>query len=594
MTTSTAATRQKHPGDWRAARIAGQGSGGGGGNGASEAEEARKEELRRFVREKWKRIRELERQSSPSTSGDEWQVPGQPADAVSRRSRQVSVEYDPENPFDDDGARRTPVEQEAKHAPVVAPNSRMAGVSSKMNRIPLRSTSPVKQPPTRAPSPVKKPARAASQTGQPNPAPRSTKPAVPKKTMPKRDLQKRVTVHDGNDEPPSRQSARERHSDRAMTRSPSHESALGGDQGHPPAEGQVRVSTSLSELSSVGLGDGRSEDKIGTHSPARQRRRRRLEMAPSPQQPLDLSSETCNALADLEASLARLKAHSSSPEGRRNARRSSAAKEGSSGPSVQTRRSLSPAKEMHETNLERQRIGKAAADASSSPPKLSFLQRVEQARAVTSPSDTVLLAATPLASDGVQEARRQARSKYVPTRRESASTGGEATCTIMIGDSSVDEVVSKHSQRRFLEQVRVLVDVRDQDGEDASSGWAEKLRSAGAKVYTKVPGPSASPLSHIVYKNGRPSTLHYLRSTTQPPIVVGVNWILHCLQQGKQVAENDFLVEVGKHAFLQKVRLEEAPCAQAHPSDITCSSPCPATNLDDFKKSTGHRGEPRG
>ena len=591
MTTSIAATRQKHPEDWRAARIAGQ---GGGGNGASEAEEARKEELRRFVREKWKRIRELERQSSPGASGEEWRMSEQPAGSASRRSRESTVEYDPENPFDDDGARRTPVEQEAKHGPVVAPKRTSAGTSSKINRIPLRSTSPVKQPPTRAPSPVKKPARAASNTRQATRAPHSTTPAVSKKTMPKRDAPKRVTVQDDNDEPPSRQSARERYSDRAMTRSPSHESALEGDQGHPPTEGQVRMCTSLSEPSSIGLGDGRSEDQTETHSPARQRRRRRLEMAPSPQQPLDLSSETCNALAELEASLARLKAHSSSPEGRRKTRRSSTAKEGSGGPSVQSRRSLSPAKEMHETNLEKQRIGKAAADASSSsPPKLSFLQRVEQARAATSPSAPVLLAATPLASDGVQEARRQARSKYVPTRRESASTGGEATCTIMIGDSSVDEVVSKHSQRRFLEQVRVLVDVRDQDGEDASSGWAEKLRSAGAKVYTKVPGPSASPLSHIVYKNGRPSTLHHLRSSTQPPIVVGVNWILHCLQQGKQVAENDFLVEVGKHAFLQKVRPEQAPCPRAHPSDFTCSSPFPAKNLDDFKKSTEHRGEPR-
>jgi hypothetical protein len=40
------------------------------------------------------------------------------------------------------------------------------------------------------------------------------------------------------------------------------------------------------------------------------------------------------------------------------------------------------------------------------------------------------------------------------------------------------------------------------------------------------------------------------------PVVVGVNWILECLQQGCKVDETNFLVEVGKQAIFQKVGWE--------------------------------------
>ena len=97
----------------------------------------------------------------------------------------------------------------------------------------------------------------------------------------------------------------------------------------------------------------------------------------------------------------------------------------------------------------------------------------------------------------------------------------------------------------------MLVDVRDQDGEDASACWVEMLKNAGAKVLVRF---GERKLTHIVYKSGRPSTLHTYRALEDPkPHVVGISWVVACLEQGKKADESPYLVEVAKQAIFATV-----------------------------------------
>ncbi|KDN45091.1 hypothetical protein K437DRAFT_216178, partial [Tilletiaria anomala UBC 951] len=95
-----------------------------------------------------------------------------------------------------------------------------------------------------------------------------------------------------------------------------------------------------------------------------------------------------------------------------------------------------------------------------------------------------------------------------------------------------------------LRGLAILVDVRDLDGTDASSTWVEMLKSAGAKVVLRL-GSSDRHLTHIVYKSGKPSTLHAFRAQPEPkPFVVGVQWVVKCIEEGKKVDEEPYLIEV--------------------------------------------------
>lgn len=266
---------------------------------------------------------------------------------------------------------------------------------------------------------------------------------------------------------------------------------------------------------------------------------------------------------------------------------------------------------------------------SSSPPRVSFLQRIEQKRAeAVSPLAPPPEARTEIAKVVVpEEAVRVGPKKvakrysYTPTQRqpEAGSSGSgngevlgdESSCSIVIGEESIDDMVRHRKASRFLASVRVFVDVRDQDGEDASSGWIEKLKSVGARVYSKLPSSTSSSsdhqgkvvqgkLTHIVYKNGRPSTLHYLRSMTSnasgppPPIVVGVNWILESLQQGTKIDERDFLVEIGKQAIFSKVSIGPGLRRRRSLAHFSCSQP--RTSMTSKRaplSATTHRSSPQ-
>lgn len=112
-----------------------------------------------------------------------------------------------------------------------------------------------------------------------------------------------------------------------------------------------------------------------------------------------------------------------------------------------------------------------------------------------------------------------------------------------------------NAPRRYLKGVAVLVDVRDADGRDLSYQYVDLLRSHGAKVASRCPSAdSRRQLTHIVWRQGKPSTLRYLKGLLEEGAddasvaVVSVDWVTRCVEAGRRVTEEDHLVEVGRQA----------------------------------------------
>jgi hypothetical protein len=563
-----------------------------------EEEEARKEELRRFVREKWKRIRELESQSSPGSSTE--------GEGGRRGSRASSVEYDPENPFDDDKNRAQMTETNKISAPLKKKASG-SNVSDSSQR--QKDVSQVKLVRNKNGAQITSERPITKTAGSVNrPVQRKDRPAA---TTDKDSKKERVHIKAKNTSGKTAERSEKVIVKRELLLKTkgSSEHLIEKSQkaaSRVPPEGVRRIVPASTSTLPARIAASKEEKQDETplkkenDTPTRRRKRRSEVPHYQPSAVVSLSADTSNALAELEASLARLKAHSDKAASIRRKARSPLSlspnnKEGDNKrieDQTRSRRSLSPAKEMRQMQLE---LEKQRGDNEASPPRISFLQRIEQKReeASTSPKTSPKAAQKPASiikgpeeknSSPVEPSKKKVvkRYSYTPTQRQpeagTINRGGEdlideSSCSIVIGDESIDDMIRLRKSSKFLASIRVFVDVRDQDGEDASSGWIEKLKSVGAKVYSKIPSSSSksekgsegekrAKLTHIVYKNGRPSTLHYLRAIAgnqsngtgpAPPIVVGVNWILECLQQGSKVDEKGFLVEVGKQAIFNKV-----------------------------------------
>ncbi|KAI0692825.1 hypothetical protein BC835DRAFT_1222916, partial [Cytidiella melzeri] len=94
---------------------------------------------------------------------------------------------------------------------------------------------------------------------------------------------------------------------------------------------------------------------------------------------------------------------------------------------------------------------------------------------------------------------------------------------------------------KILRHCNVFVDVRTDDGDDAGSLFVEMLKGLGARILGRV-GPSCT---HIVYKNGLMSTLTRYRMQDNPkPVVVGIGWVVECVEQRAKVEEASFLIDI--------------------------------------------------
>lgn len=60
-------------------------------------------------------------------------------------------------------------------------------------------------------------------------------------------------------------------------------------------------------------------------------------------------------------------------------------------------------------------------------------------------------------------------------------------------------------------------------------------------------------LTHIIFKAGRPLTVHRYHAHPDPkPVLVGIGWAVKCKETGARVEEQDYIVEVGRDAVMQK------------------------------------------
>ncbi|KAF9243112.1 hypothetical protein BU15DRAFT_29758, partial [Melanogaster broomeanus] len=91
---------------------------------------------------------------------------------------------------------------------------------------------------------------------------------------------------------------------------------------------------------------------------------------------------------------------------------------------------------------------------------------------------------------------------------------------------------------KVLKRCAIFVDVRTEQGDDAGSLFVDMLKGL-------IMGRIGQSCTHIVYKNGLSNTLTRYRMLNDPkPFVVGIAWVVECVEQRTRVDEERFKVDV--------------------------------------------------
>ncbi|BGP42294.1 hypothetical protein JCM10449v2_006299 [Rhodotorula kratochvilovae] len=145
--------------------------------------------------------------------------------------------------------------------------------------------------------------------------------------------------------------------------------------------------------------------------------------------------------------------------------------------------------------------------------------------------------AVPLADVSMQSTS----SQPVLSTRPSARRSSTATLPSSSSMSALDKAAGKPSNKAALQGVVAFVDVRTAEGDDSGMVFVDLLKSLGARVTTR---PSTV-TTHIVFKSGRPSTLHFHRSLapSSRPHLVGIAWVVRCAELSARADEAPFKVE---------------------------------------------------
>ncbi|KAG2142283.1 uncharacterized protein EDB93DRAFT_1088914 [Suillus bovinus] len=121
------------------------------------------------------------------------------------------------------------------------------------------------------------------------------------------------------------------------------------------------------------------------------------------------------------------------------------------------------------------------------------------------------------------------------TSQRNAPSKSDAAASPVEGGSASKGVL------KVLKKCAIFVDVRTDDGDDAGSLFVDMLRGLGARILARV-GQSCT---HIVYKNGSASTLTRYRLLNDPkPFVIGIAWVVECVEQRSRVDETKFKVDL--------------------------------------------------
>jgi len=135
------------------------------------------------------------------------------------------------------------------------------------------------------------------------------------------------------------------------------------------------------------------------------------------------------------------------------------------------------------------------------------------------------------------------------------------------GKGASSSTLASMESLKILEDCVIFVDVRADTGDEAGSLFIEMLEGVGARILTRV----GQTCTHIVYKNGLMSTLTRYRLLREPkPLVVGIAWVVECVEQRKRVNESKFLVNLTGVNVTNKRRRSMLPKLIARePEDIT-------------------------
>lgn len=131
-------------------------------------------------------------------------------------------------------------------------------------------------------------------------------------------------------------------------------------------------------------------------------------------------------------------------------------------------------------------------------------------------------------------------SRQVPNPPVKGDVGGHVTSEKSVEHTTAPSNMAQESLK-ILQDCVIFVDVRTDDGDEAGSLFMEMLEVVGAKILTRV----GQTCTHIIYKNGLVSTLTRYRSLRDPkPLVVGIAWVVECVEQRRRVDEAKFIVNL--------------------------------------------------
>ncbi|KAF8891743.1 hypothetical protein BD779DRAFT_1512824 [Infundibulicybe gibba] len=177
-------------------------------------------------------------------------------------------------------------------------------------------------------------------------------------------------------------------------------------------------------------------------------------------------------------------------------------------------------------------------------------------------------------------------SSRLPTATRAGVKTRSATTIPKTGDGTIGHAPMKTNSTataqtlKILDECVIFVDVRSDDGEEAGSLFTEMLEGVGAKILTRV----GKTCTHIVYKNGLMSTLNRYRLLQDPkPLVVGIGWVVECVEKRARVDESRFQVDLEgvNVAGTNKVAHNSVPrrehARDMHPLDrsSSCKQPLP-------------------
>ncbi|KAG6866388.1 hypothetical protein C0991_004671 [Blastosporella zonata] len=141
-------------------------------------------------------------------------------------------------------------------------------------------------------------------------------------------------------------------------------------------------------------------------------------------------------------------------------------------------------------------------------------------------------------STSFPESPSRSSLRLVQAASNTGSSGSKA--------ASAASAASHPESLKVLKDCVIFVDVRNDDGDEVGSLFVEMLEGMGARILTRV----GQTCTHIVFKNGLMSTINRYRLLRDPkPLVVGIAWVVECVEQRMKVDETKFLVDLDSINF---------------------------------------------